>query len=79
MLQSVSVLFLPKIICQWIFQIHQNLQFQRPCRQTTAQAINLSAGLMVSVLKKFRNVTSDMTALTNQMSHLVVGEFLTFS
>lgn len=39
--------------------------------------MNLSVDLMVTVLERFSNVTSDMTALTNQMSHLVVGEFLT--
>lgn len=40
--------------------------------------MNLFAGPVVTVLKKSRNVILDMTALTNPMSHPVVGEFLNF-
>lgn len=38
--------------------------------------MTLSVSLMVAVLEKFRNVISDTTALTNQMSHPVIGEFI---
>nr|CCQ43987.1 alternative protein C10orf112 [Homo sapiens] len=37
--------------------------------------MNLSAGLMVTALKKCRNVILNMTALTNQMKHPVLWKF----
>lgn len=68
-----------QVICQWTSQLHQKLRFQLHYLHTTVQTMNLFAGPMVNALRVSRNVILDMTALTNQMNHTVVGEFLNFA
>lgn len=70
------MLSLVKVICQWTSQLHLKCQLRSHYLHTTVQTVNLFAGPLVTVLKKSRTVILDMTVLTNQMKHSVVGEFL---